>query len=96
MTEWQTIETAPKAKAVLVYYKNSSDRDRVIKARFISKFTEENAEEWAEYNEEKDEYYTPEGWYEMIDNWDEYESVKMYEIPTHWQFLPEPPNGVKE
>ena len=44
-----------------------------------------------DYDEEQDEYYLKEGWYEVIQNWDEYSSVVIEDFVTHWQALPEPP-----
>lgn len=44
-----------------------------------------------EYDEEKDEYYFPEGWWEVIKNWDEYSCVAIADFVTHWMPLPEPP-----
>lgn len=36
------------------------------------------------------------GWYECIDNWDEYSQVAINEgEPTHWMPLPTPPKGQK-
>lgn len=46
-----------------------------------------------EYNEEDDEYYLEEGWYEVIKNWDEYNSIVISDFVTYWQPLPEPPKG---
>ena len=45
----------------------------------------------AEYSEEDDEYYLFEGWYEVIKNWDDYNSVVIGDFVTHWMPLPEPP-----
>ena len=44
-----------------------------------------------DYCEEDDEYYLKEGWYEVIDNWDEYGSIVIGDFVTHWMPLPEPP-----
>ena len=44
-----------------------------------------------EYCEEDDEYYLLEGWYEVIKNWDDYNSVVVGDFVTHWMHLPEPP-----
>ena len=46
-----------------------------------------------EYSEEDDEYYLCEGWYEVIKNWDDYNSVEVEDLVTHWMPLPEPPKG---
>lgn len=46
-----------------------------------------------EYNEEDDEYYLIEGWYEVIKNWDEYNSIVIDDTVTHWMPLPEAPKG---
>lgn len=41
-----------------------------------------------EYSEEDDEYYLREGWYEVIKNWDDYNSVAVEDFVTHWMPLP--------
>ena len=46
-----------------------------------------------EYSEEDDEYYLCEGWYEVIKNWDDYNSVTVEDLVTHWMPLPQPPKG---
>ena len=46
-----------------------------------------------EYDEETDEHYLPEGYYEVIKNWDDYSSIVIYDFVTHWKPLPEPPKG---
>ena len=46
-----------------------------------------------EYSEEDDEYYLREGWYEVIKNWDDYNSVAVEDLVTHWMPLPELPKG---
>ena len=43
-----------------------------------------------EYNEETDQYYLCEGWFEVIKNWDDYDSVAIEDKVTHWTDLPEP------
>ena len=48
-----------------------------------------------EYSEEDDEYYLCEGWYEVIKNWDDYNSVAVEDFVTHWMPLPEPPKEVE-
>ena len=48
-----------------------------------------------EYSEEDDEYYLCEGWYEVIKNWDDYNSVAVEDFVTHWLPLPQPPKREK-
>lgn len=42
----------------------------------------------ADYDEETDEYYFPEGWWEVIKNWDDYSCVAIEDTVTHWMPLP--------
>ena len=52
-----------------------------------------NEECACEYCEEDDEYYLEEGWYEVIKNWDDYNSIVISDTVTHWMPLPMPPEG---
>ena len=93
---WLPIDTAPNGQTVLVFYRNVCGKARVIKAEYYPKHflpaSDMNYEaEDADYCEEKDEYYTPQGWYELIDNWDDYSHIRADISPTHWQPLPNPP-----
>ena len=45
-----------------------------------------------DYNEEDDTYYIPEGYYEVVKNWDDFSSIAISDFVTHWMPLPEPPN----
>lgn len=49
----------------------------------------------AEYSEEDDEYYLEQGWYEVVKNWDDYNSVVIGDFVTHWMPLPVPPQEVE-
>ena len=52
------------------------------------------SDDWdCEYDEETDEHYLPEGYYEVIKNWDDYSSIVIDDFVTHWKPLPEPPKG---
>ena len=44
-----------------------------------------------DYSEDDDEYYLSEGFYEVIKNWDDYNSITINDTVTHWMPLPEPP-----
>ena len=96
---WRDIASAPSAKPVLVAYKNRCDKWRVVKAvRYEQYQNEQPADddegECGEYCEEKDAYFVRAGWYELIDNWDDFRFVSIYEgEPVAWQPLPAPPKG---
>ena len=94
---WTSVKDAmPKSGVkVLACYKNSHGNLRRIRAKWTAaKTVEANAEyDWGEHDEETDTYWTPEGWYECIDNWDEYSSVMVSEGEvTHWMPLPLAPD----
>ncbi len=92
---WQPIGSAPVQQTILVAYKNSYGNGRVVKAKFIPRFTEESSSECDcdEYDEPNDRYTYLEGWWEVIDNWDEFAFVAFdtTNSPTHWMPLPEFP-----
>lgn len=43
-----------------------------------------------EYSEADDEWYLLEGWYEVVKNWDEYNSIAIADFVVGWMPLPEP------
>ena len=92
---WTPVSTAMPKPGVIVLacYKNSHDNVRRIRAKWVPAKTQEayGDDEWGEYDEEADTYWTPEGWYECIDNWDEYSSVFVHEQITHWMPMPADP-----
>lgn len=88
------------SKNVLAYYQNSMGNSRRIRAAWIAaKTVESNLEDndCDEYDDTTDAYYMKEGWYEQIDNWDEYSSVTVCEGDvTHWMPIPPAPAPSKE
>ena len=81
-------------QTVLACYVNRANKLRRIRAHWIAAKTEESSgdNDFGEYDEEADTYWTPEGWYEQIDNWGEYSAVAVCEgTVTHWMPLPAPP-----
>lgn len=66
-------------------------RQIIIRAAWYPRWYEVSGEddEISEYNEEKDEYYLPEGWYE----WNQEEEIhfKVSDHVSHWMLLPKVP-----
>ena len=58
-------------------------------------FNNGSGDQAIEYNEDDDEYYLCEGWYEIIKNWDDYNSVAIDDTVTHWMPLPSLPEKEK-
>lgn len=88
----------PSGKNVLVFYKNSSGKGRIVKAFYAERFSIESNPESDnndEYMEEHDCYYLREGWYECVDNWEEFSSITLEpeNKPTHWMELPKRPDS---
>ena len=78
-----------------VKYAECGGRSYVCNAFYSKHFKEQRNTEYddieLDYDEETDEYYLPEGWWEVIMNWDEYGFVGIADFVTHWMPLPEPP-----
>ena len=77
---------------------NNSKRTSTFKGRWIAEHTMLAADFGADddmaliYDESEDEYYVPEGWFERIENWDDYTDIAVGDyIITHWMPLPELP-----
>ena len=97
--QWMPIETVmpESGQVVLACYKNETGKVRIIRAQWVKAKTSESGWEsdCGEYDEEADCYYDPEGWYECIDNWNEYSSVFVSANITHWMPLPPPPTALE-
>lgn len=91
-------------KSVLAFYLNSHGKGRRIRAEYIARWTVQ-AEgfdpdpdtECVEYSEQDDAYYILEGWYELIDNWDDYSRIAVNEgVVTHWMDMPTDPTAPQQ
>lgn len=79
---------------VLAVYRNRLGNWRRVRAYWCKAKSVEACEclDIAVYDNETGTYYDPEGWYEALDNWDEYSGVAVVEGQvTHWMPLPDPP-----
>lgn len=99
--EWFSVEDKlpEDQKSVLVRQLIGSKNCSVMfVGRYVREFQNEytgEITEWADYNEELDEHFEPQGWYENQWNWDEYSGVWCeQEKVTHWMPLPEAPKAV--
>ena len=78
---WQPIETAPKGRIVLVYYKNALGNGRTMRARYYLHETLES--------DTTETGWADEGWYEESEAY-EY-LMPLEHQPTHWMPLPAAP-----
>lgn len=82
---------------VLAYFRNSYNKDRIIRAEWSDgnslEASWESDADWAIYDEENDRYLCPEGWFES----NEYEDThwNITDRVTHWMPLPGPPIKLK-
>ena len=104
MAEWISVkDRLPESGEVVLLLVELRYISGDLKSRYVcdgyyaKRYTEiagnHNDDIACEYNEENDEYYLEEGWYEVIKNWGEYDSVVIEYPVTHWMPLPEPPKG---
>ena len=99
--QWISVEDRlpDSGLCVLAYYTNSHGKGRRIRAEYVAPKSREVEWEYAdpdtqcvEHDEESDSFYLTAGWYELIDNWEEYTSIAVVEGEvTHWMPLPAAP-----
>jgi len=99
--QWISVEDRlpDSGLCVLAYYTNSHGKGRRIRAEYVAPKSREVEWEYAdpdtqcvEHDEEYDSFYLTAGWYELIDNWEEYTSIAVVEGEvTHWMPLPAAP-----
>lgn len=92
LQEWITKDTPPESgKRVLIVWENSNDKKRVSLGFYAAKHSvvdqneEDRAWDITDYSEENDEYYFPEGWYEIPH---EVEFFGRLSNVTHWMDIP--------
>lgn len=92
--EWVPVERGlPKrGSEVLACYLHEAGIRRRIRAAYVAAKTVVSSPdgEFSDYDEVSGTYYDPEGWYELIDNWGDYNSIAVCEGKvTHWLPMPE-------
>jgi len=97
---WQSIETAPPQKAVLLHYKTEYGFWLTIRAEFVPEATRDVDDQPydgdAVYDKVTDRHWWPEGWYELIDNWGDMSCVMVHGAPYRWMLLPAAPNSATQ
>ena len=97
--QWISVaDEMPKSnKPVFNFYRNVLSKSRTV-VGFYCGHHERSTENYGDFDEGGDwsddgeVKYWPAGWYECVENWDDYSAVAIYEgVPTHWMPLPEPP-----
>lgn len=97
MNNWISVDARlpPVGVDVLVVYRNEANKPRIIRAQWVTKFAveaEPDLDEIGEFNEADNTYYLPEGWWEQIDNWEDYCQVYVSRnTVTHWCPMPNLP-----
>lgn len=95
MSEWTSVEDSLPAKYCLAVYVTPRGQQRIIRAMYVTKYEiEATGDECdSETNDADDLEYIRAGWYELIDNWGDYSSVRVCEgVVTHWTPLPLTPD----
>lgn len=100
---WKPVYAAlpPSGKKVLATYRNANGYRRRVCAEWIPAGAHEADADEGDgldlvYDEARDLYTYPEGWYEVIENWDEFHLVWIHDAVTHWRELPEFPDDGRE
>lgn len=96
---WIRVEDAmptPLDPVLIVEVEPNGKHRHVLRARWIPAKTLTNPfDDYGveEYDEEQDEYFYREGWYELLDHWDDFTDIAIPNTVrvTHWMPMPEPP-----
>ena len=100
MDSWIPVAQAlpDTTKKVLAAYLNKLGNRRIVIANWVQARTQKSElgdEELSitEYDESSDEFFLKEGWYECVENCEEYSMWWIYEGEvTHWMPLPPSPS----
>ena len=88
--DFQTATKPPAERPVLAW-----DGQQWVRAMWVPKYTKEQGADgpdgWSDYNEDNDEYYWPEGWYELQTHGGDEMLWHITDGVTAWQDLPPPP-----
>ena len=88
--EWNSIETAPKGKRVLLLVETKHGPRRIL-GEFVSKFQMEMDEDWGDFDERSGAYWWPEGWYEVCWYADDIAGFRVTDPAIGWCPLPDVP-----
>ena len=76
-------------------------RRQIVRAQYIhhkeiesNGWDDENGIDW--YDEEKDVYWINEGWYELVDYWEDYGFIAIVDPVIAWCKMPELPENLKD
>jgi len=100
--EWINIKDKmpSSGKRVLIVYKNSLGKNRIVIGHHTEKFTDENYDmdgEFFEYDEKNDMYYVPKGWYESSYSHEEYYGYWLENQDVlFWAEVPESPLSIRD
>jgi len=94
----EAVLPTPGMKVIATYVNDLGNR-RTIMAKWVAAKTVEAFsldDEFGEYDEATDTTYVPQGWYEIINNWDDCPLVAVHEgAITHWMPLPASPDAIR-
>lgn len=94
---WRPIEEAPTKTVIIVAFQNSQGKwRRTLAAYYGERELEASIEfEGGDYDEERDEYFCPAGWYEPVEAETglDYSLHHLDETPLRWRPLPPAPDS---
>lgn len=96
-SDWISVDDKlPRKNQAVLAAQNTNEHNTIITANYICQHQKELNMSFdevdSEYDKENDIFYWKQGWYETVNNWDDYTALTLMrgEV-THWQPLPKPP-----